>query len=127
MTPETNLPTDSHTQPELKQILGALVFASRKPITAAELHEIMTQADPNGEAASHPFSKIRENDIHAALEQLKIETAELLMIAKNMIELDEAKARQALRLIEVLEDHDDVQRVTSNFEIPEAILAEIGG
>ena len=34
------------------------------------------------------------------------------------------KARSALRLIELLEDLDDVQRVTANFEIPDDILAE---
>ena len=58
---------------------------------------------------------------------IKIESAELSMTAKNSIELDEGKARQALRLVELLEDHDDVQRVTANFEIPEALLAEVGG
>ena len=35
-------------------------------------------------------------------------------------------ARQNLRLIEALEDHDDVQRVTANFELPDEILAEAG-
>jgi transcriptional/translational regulatory protein YebC/TACO1 len=58
---------------------------------------------------------------------VKIESAELSMTAKNTLELDEAKARQALRLVELLEDQDDVQRVTANFEIPEALLAEVGG
>ena len=58
---------------------------------------------------------------------VKIESAELSMTAKNTLELDEAKARQALRLVELLEDQDDVQRVTANFEIPEAMLAEVGG
>jgi transcriptional/translational regulatory protein YebC/TACO1 len=57
---------------------------------------------------------------------VQIESAELTMIAKNTVELDEAKARQALRLVELLEEHDDVQRVTANFEIPEALLAEVG-
>ncbi len=58
---------------------------------------------------------------------VKIESADLAMQPKNTVELDEGKARQCLRLIELLEDHDDIQRVTANFEIPEAILAEVGG
>jgi YebC/PmpR family DNA-binding regulatory protein len=58
---------------------------------------------------------------------VKIESAELSMIAKNTVELDVAKARQALRLVELLEDLEDVQRVTANFEIPDALLAEVGG
>jgi YebC/PmpR family DNA-binding regulatory protein len=58
---------------------------------------------------------------------VKIESAELSMSPKNTVELDEGKARQALRLVELLEDQDDVQRVTANFEIPESLLAEVGG
>jgi YebC/PmpR family DNA-binding regulatory protein len=57
---------------------------------------------------------------------VKIESAELTMAAKNLIALDASKARQALRLIDLLEDQDDVQRVTANFEIPEELMAEVG-
>ena len=57
---------------------------------------------------------------------LKMESAELTMSPKNTVELDAGKARQALRLVEMLEDNDDVQRVTANFEIPEELLAEVG-
>ena len=56
-----------------------------------------------------------------------VESAESAMIAKNTVELDSSKARQALRLVEMLEDHDDVQRVTANFDIPEDVLAELAG
>ena len=55
---------------------------------------------------------------------VKIESAELTMQAKNTIEVDAARARANLRLIEHLEDHDDVQRVTANFEIPDEVMAE---
>ena len=55
---------------------------------------------------------------------VKIESAELSMQAKNTIEVDLPRARANLRLIENLEDHDDVQRVTANFEIPDEMLAE---
>ena len=54
-------------------------------------------------------------------------TAESAMIAKQTVELDPGKARQALRLVEELEDIDDVQRVTANFDIPEEIFAEVAG
>ncbi len=56
-----------------------------------------------------------------------VEEAESAMIAKQTVELDEAKARQALRLVELLEDLEDVQRVTANFEIPEEVFAEVAG
>ena len=56
-----------------------------------------------------------------------VESAESTMIAKQTVELDAAKARQALRLVELLEDLDDVSRVTANFDIPEDVFAEVAG
>ncbi len=56
-----------------------------------------------------------------------MESAESAMIAKQTVELDAARARQALRLVESLEDLDDVQRVTANFDIPEEVFAEVAG
>ena len=46
------------------------------------------------------------------------------MQPKTPIEVDAHVARQNLRLIEALEDHDDVQRVTANFDLPAEVLAE---
>jgi YebC/PmpR family DNA-binding regulatory protein len=56
-----------------------------------------------------------------------VESAESAMIAKQTVELDSSRARQALRLVELLEDLDDVQRVTANFDIPEDVFAEVAG
>jgi YebC/PmpR family DNA-binding regulatory protein len=55
---------------------------------------------------------------------VRIESAELIMQARNTVEVDAGHARSNLRLIEHLEDHDDVQRVTANFEIPDDVFAE---
>jgi YebC/PmpR family DNA-binding regulatory protein len=67
--------------------------------------------------------------VRLALESagVAVESAESAMVAKNTIELDSARARQALRLVEQLEDLDDVQRVTANFDIPEDVFAEVAG
>ena len=67
--------------------------------------------------------------IRQALEAagIGIDSAESTMIAKQTVELDSTKARQALRLVEQLEDLDDVQRVTANFDIPEDVFAEVAG
>jgi transcriptional/translational regulatory protein YebC/TACO1 len=56
-----------------------------------------------------------------------VESAESTMVAKQTVELDSSKARQALRLVELLEDLDDVSRVTANFDIPEDVFAEVAG
>jgi YebC/PmpR family DNA-binding regulatory protein len=58
---------------------------------------------------------------------IEVESAESAMIAKQTVELDSSRARQALRLVELLEDLDDVQRVTANFDIPEDVFAEVAG
>ena len=56
-----------------------------------------------------------------------VESAENTMVAKQTVELDSSKARQALRLVEMLEDLDDVQRVYSNVEFSEAVMQAVGG
>lgn len=55
---------------------------------------------------------------------MPIDSAEITMHAKTPIEVDAHVARQNLRLIEALEDLDDVQRVTANFDLPAEVLAE---
>jgi YebC/PmpR family DNA-binding regulatory protein len=52
-----------------------------------------------------------------------IESVELSMLPKNTVAVDdEGKAKQLMRLIEALEDDDDVQEVYANFDIPEQVL-----
>jgi YebC/PmpR family DNA-binding regulatory protein len=52
-----------------------------------------------------------------------IESAELSLVPKTTVAVDdESKARQLMRLIDALEDDDDVQEVYANFDIPEAVL-----
>ena len=50
--------------------------------------------------------------------------AELTLLPKTTIELDEKAAAQVLKLLDTLEDLDDVQRVFSNAEFPDAVLME---
>jgi YebC/PmpR family DNA-binding regulatory protein len=67
--------------------------------------------------------------VRGALERsgVAIDSGEVAMIAKQTIAVDPAKARQNLRLVEHLEDLEDVQRVTSNLELTDEILAEVAG
>jgi YebC/PmpR family DNA-binding regulatory protein len=52
-----------------------------------------------------------------------IDSAELAMLPKTTVAIDdESKARQLMRLIDALEDNDDVQEVYANFDIPEQVL-----
>ncbi|OGS06330.1 MAG: transcriptional regulator [Elusimicrobia bacterium RIFOXYA12_FULL_51_18] len=65
--------------------------------------------------------------IKKKLEERKIAIvlAELTMLAKNEVAVGEDKAQQVVNMMNNLEDHDDVQKVHSNFDIPDAILAKL--
>jgi YebC/PmpR family DNA-binding regulatory protein len=57
-----------------------------------------------------------------------VENAELTMIPKTTVEVeDENAAKKILRLIDALEENDDVQDVYSNFDIPERVLETVAG
>jgi YebC/PmpR family DNA-binding regulatory protein len=56
----------------------------------------------------------------------KVQSAELTMIPKTTVEVaQESTAKQVIRLIEALEDNDDVQDVSANFDIPEQVLEAV--
>ena len=57
-----------------------------------------------------------------------VESAELTMVPKTTVEVeDEATAKKLMRLIDALEDNDDVQDVYANFDIPERVLEAVAG
>jgi YebC/PmpR family DNA-binding regulatory protein len=57
-----------------------------------------------------------------------VDAAELTMVPKTTVEVaDENEAKKVLRLIEALEDNDDVQEVYANFDIPERVLEAVAG
>jgi transcriptional/translational regulatory protein YebC/TACO1 len=47
-------------------------------------------------------------------------SAEIAMVPQNYIKLTGAQATQMVRLVEALEEHDDVQHVYANFDIDES-------
>jgi YebC/PmpR family DNA-binding regulatory protein len=67
------------------------------------------------------------NDLKGSLEKagIPILSAEVTMLPQNTVPVDGADARAVLKLMEALEDHDDVQSVYANFDIPESVLAEV--
>jgi transcriptional/translational regulatory protein YebC/TACO1 len=55
-------------------------------------------------------------------------SAELTLVAQNTIPVsDEAEAKKVLRLMDALDDHDDVQNVYANFDISDQLLASYEG
>ena len=58
---------------------------------------------------------------------VNVDGAESAMLAKQTVSLEADQVRKAMRMVDLLEDLDDVQRVTTNVDIPEEVLAELAG
>jgi len=68
--------------------------------------------------------------VRAALEKAGMTplSAELTLVPTTTVDIsDEQDAQRVLRLLESIEDHDDVQTVHANYDIPEAVLAGYAG
>ncbi|MCA9042439.1 MAG: YebC/PmpR family DNA-binding transcriptional regulator, partial [Planctomycetaceae bacterium] len=67
------------------------------------------------------------DSVNASLEEQGIETtmAEITRVASNTVELDANDGMKVLKLIEALEDQDDIQNVTANFNISDEIMEEL--
>lgn len=66
--------------------------------------------------------------VRAALEAAKVkpEDVELTYVPQNTVELRGDDARKMLKLMDALEDHDDVQKVHANFDIPDEEMQALG-
>ncbi len=81
--------------------------------TSAEVTTVITEP--------HDVGRVRD-----ALEGfgLTISSADLTLVPQTMIEVaEESEAKKILRLVDAIDDHDDVQNVYANFDIPDEILA----
>ena len=54
-----------------------------------------------------------------------IESAALTMIPKNQVPISAQNVRAIMNLVNTLEDHDDVQNVYANVEIPDEVMKEV--
>ena len=75
-----------------------------------------------------PVESFSAVDKALAAAGIEPESKQLTRIPTNMVEVAEVEtARSVLKLMEALDDHDDVQNVSANFTIPEAAMAAIAG
>jgi len=68
--------------------------------------------------------------VRSAIEEagMTVDSSDLTMIPQNTIPLGDAEsAKKVLRLVDQLEDNDDVQDVYANFDIPERVLEAVAG
>ncbi len=102
--------SDTATEDQMMEIA---LEAGADDVTSSEtIHEVVTAPDA--------FQGVKDAIVAAGIEPV---SAELSMIAENEITLDLSAARKALKLVDALEDQDDVDAVYSNFDIPDDVMA----
>lgn len=101
---------------EEEALLGLVLEAGAEDVAESDdVFEIVTQPED--------FAAVRES---LQTGNVPVLSAEVTMIPKNTTQLSEKEAEQTLSLTEDLEDHDDVQSVAANFDIPDEILEKAG-
>ena len=106
---------DKNTIGEEELMDKALEAGAEDVVEVDNVYQVVTAPDD--------FEMVRE-----AMEADGIEFVEasVSMIPQNVVEITEEKpAKQILRLMETLEDHDDVQSVSANFDIPDDIMEAV--
>lgn len=104
------------TMDEEKFMELALDLGAEDLATGEEAYEIFTSAED--------YSRVKEE-----LEErgMAVVAAELAMLPQSYVDVEDGKAAQVLRLMEALEDHDDVQNVWSNCDLDEELVAAPSG
>jgi YebC/PmpR family DNA-binding regulatory protein len=100
---------------EEDQLISLALDAGAEDVKAgAKSFEVIT--DP------HDFENVKK-----ALADAKIDTAlaEVTFIPQNSIRLEEKNAEQMLKLMEILDEHDDVQKVHANFDISDEVMEKV--
>lgn len=108
---EIRLPKDQIGEEELMALI--LDVGAEDLSTEADKYEITTSPEN--------FEKVKK-----ALEDknLKIESAEVALVPKNMVRVEGKEAEQLLKLMDSLDECEDVQNVYANFDMPDDILEE---
>ncbi len=89
----------------------------------AGAEDIVSDGDGGFEIRTEPTAM---NGVHKALEgKLAVGAPKLVYLPKTSVHVEGDTAGKVLKLIEALEENDDVQRVHANFEIDEATLASL--
>lgn len=113
----------------------AVFVAKGEGKTEDDVMETVMEADVEDIEANGPeFIITAEPTAYAAVKDLldnggyEVTLAELQRLPQTMVDVtDEGQAGKILKLVEALEDHDDVQRVSSNFNIDDELYAKLQG
>jgi YebC/PmpR family DNA-binding regulatory protein len=95
-------------------LLAALEAGADDVRTSGDVYEIVT--------APERFFAVKQALQTAGI---SLQSADITLVPKSTVRVEGEDARRVLRLIEALEDHDDVQRAYANFDIPDEILQQV--
>jgi len=104
-----------HGKVEEDRLLSLALDAGAEDVKVDEkTYEVLT--------APHDFEAVRK-----AITDAKIDPslAEVTSVPQNYVKLDGKNAEQMLKLMEVLDEHDDVQKVHANFDIPDEVMEKV--
>jgi YebC/PmpR family DNA-binding regulatory protein len=87
--------------------------------------EDVTTDDPDHYEITTPLAQLEAVKAALAKKGITPSSAEIAKVPQNTIALSEKDAEQALKLMEALEDHDDVQRISSNLDIADEVLSKL--
>lgn len=104
-----------------------MAVASEEKMFEAALEAGAENCENDGAQHSITCAQSDFGSVRDALEKAfgTAESAKLTWIPKNTVPVNEEVAQVLLKLIDTLEDNDDVQEVFSNFEIPESLLDKL--
>lgn len=114
--------------------LRGLITVERNSVDEDKLMSLVLDAgaeDFNDESAEYYEITTEPSKLDAVRDALKkagasLTGAELSRVPQSSITVGEKEAEQILKLMEALEEHEDVQKVFANFDIPNEIMAKLG-
>jgi YebC/PmpR family DNA-binding regulatory protein len=99
-----------------EKLMGLVLDAGAEDLRTDEKNfEVITSPDD--------FEKVKKV---LEINKIPFALAEVTMVPQNYVKLDGKDAEQMLKLMEALEDHDDVQKVHANFDIPDEVIQRVG-
>jgi YebC/PmpR family DNA-binding regulatory protein len=100
------------SQVDEERLMGVVLEAGAEDVRDEdEIFEVVTQPED--------FHAVKDRLDH---EKIAVASAQVTLIPKNTVDVDAKNVEQILKLTEELEDHDDVQNVSANFNIPAELM-----
>jgi YebC/PmpR family DNA-binding regulatory protein len=112
MFEKKGLITVEKSQVDEDRLMGVVLDAGAEDVRDEDdTFEVVTQPED--------FSTVKDR---LDAEKIAVSSAQVTLVPKNTVDIEAKNVEQILKLTEELEDHDDVQNVSSNFNIPTELL-----